>query len=403
MSRVERAGVAAPSRGRIGAIDGMRGLAALAVLVFHTYNTTAPGWESITWMPTPLRLLLAHLGHLAVVLFFVLSGLLVGSPFVRAALGHREQVHLRRYAVARIARIFPAWWLMLVVVVLVGNRELIAQPSRLALFATLQQNYDSATVGVVVPHGWSLAIEVSFYAALPVAALLASAAIKAVAPERRGQVVAALLSGAVLAALAFSWVWFNLTPHGHPDRRPLSFSLFAYGASFALGMLVALVAETAHGIRPRSMIRRWAAPVALASWLIGLTAAPTIEQELIPFVCALLTLGVVFKSSAGASGVLAFRPLRRLGEISYGVYLWHLPLLYAGLGLGIVPRDQPVWTPVVVAGLLALSALVAELSWRLLEQPIVSFVAVRGRPRSTGRTSLPSPCIAVTRKPRTHS
>src|SRR4051794_40093700 len=88
-------------RSRSAPLDGLRGLAALSVLVYHVALATV-GAGAVAGAAGAL--------HFGVPVFFVLSGLLLYLPFVRARMDGRPRPSLRRYAVRRLARIVPAYW-----------------------------------------------------------------------------------------------------------------------------------------------------------------------------------------------------------------------------------------------------------------------------------------------------
>src|SRR5262249_45911813 len=143
----------APAR-RWPALDGVRGLAALGVLAFHVYHVTLPAlphWE----MRKPLLIFLISLGANGVSCFFVLSPFLVSMPFLRWLVGDAPRPDMRRYATQRVFRIFPAWWLALLLVSLMWAGWLVHRPMDLLAFLTLTQDY----LGLghrVLPQGWTL-------------------------------------------------------------------------------------------------------------------------------------------------------------------------------------------------------------------------------------------------------
>ena len=158
-------------RVRNHALDGLRGLAALGVLTLHVWMFTVQGAhgrdELVSLLTGELRL--------GVVLFFVLSGYLLAGPWVASALDDRPTPRLGRFAVKRAARIVPAYW-----VAMIGSFWLLAgsghdyevSAGQLPLFAAFGQNYVASAAGRLDPPMWSLVVEVSFYAVLPLAGWL---------------------------------------------------------------------------------------------------------------------------------------------------------------------------------------------------------------------------------------
>ena len=186
------------------ALDGLRGLAALGVLTLHVWMfTVADGHD-----PRELVSLLMGELRLGVVLFFVLSGFLLAGPWVASALDERPTPRLARFAAKRAARVVPAYWVAMIgsFWLLTGTgHDFEVGATQLPLFAVFGQNYVGAAAGKLDPPMWSLVVEVSFYAVLPLAGWLL------VRAARRGRMVLACagLAGAGLAGsaagAALSW------------------------------------------------------------------------------------------------------------------------------------------------------------------------------------------------------
>ena len=165
-------------------LDGLRGLAALAVVCLHVwmYTDANDAGHSV--------LLDAVVGEfrVAVGLFFVLSGFLLARPWLAAARGERPLPGLGTFALRRVARIGPAYWVALLGAVPAVRRHrprARGERSRPADLRAFQQNSFSETRSKLDPPMWSLGVEVAFYVALPLIGwLLIPAAARA--PHRRG-------------------------------------------------------------------------------------------------------------------------------------------------------------------------------------------------------------------------
>jgi peptidoglycan/LPS O-acetylase OafA/YrhL len=360
-------------RVRNHALDGLRGLAALGVLTLHVWMFTVQGAhgrdELVSLLTGELRL--------GVVLFFVLSGYLLAGPWVASALEARPTPRLGRFAVKRAARILPAYW-----VAMIGSFWLLAgsghdyevSARQLPLFAAFGQNYVASAAGRLDPPMWSLVVEVSFYAILPLAGWLL------VRAARRGRMV--LLCGG-LAGLGLGWsaagallAWPETAMSTLPTFLPV----------FACGMAAAALAHR----RVPSRASWWALVVAGGALVCadawwhhqgtGLTGHVVRDLP-----AAVGFAAVVAAMAAHPPAVLSRAPLRGLGTISYGLYLWHLPVLlwlrFEGLMGGgfLVP-----WLEVA-----ALSALVAWASWVLVERPAIEAVG-RWRPWTRRVPSFPA-------------
>src|SRR4051794_26525424 len=154
------------------ALDGMRGIAALAVFAIHLWIYQLPNsmalrrdsWETIALFE----------GRVAFVMFFVLSGYLLYRAFARAALGRGEPVWTLGYLVRRAARIVPAYYVALVGSLLLvsaagddtpGRR--LVDASKLPLYFVFGQNYSPDTLLKLNAATWTLAVEIAFYLMLP--------------------------------------------------------------------------------------------------------------------------------------------------------------------------------------------------------------------------------------------
>jgi peptidoglycan/LPS O-acetylase OafA/YrhL len=315
--------------------------------------------------------------RLGVVLFFVLSGYLLAGPWVASGLEDRPRPRLGRFAVKRAARIVPAYW-----VAMVGSFWLLAgtghdyevSARQLPLFAAFGQNYVASAAGRLDPPMWSLVVEVSFYAVLPLAGWLL------VRAARRGW-MAVVCAG--LAALGLAWsaagallAWPETAMSTLPTFLPV----------FACGMAAAVLAHR----RAPSRAAWWALVVAGGALVCadavwhhqGTGMTGHVVRDL---PAALGFAAVVAAVAAHPPAVLSRAPLRGLGTISYGLYLWHLPVLlwlrFEGLmGGGFVLP----WLEVA-----ALTALVAWASWVLVERPALEAVG-RWRPWTRRVPSFPA-------------
>jgi peptidoglycan/LPS O-acetylase OafA/YrhL len=321
---------------------------------------------------------------IGLICFFVLSGFLLYRSFARAALAGGESVDVGRYAIRRAARIVPAYYASMLGCLLlywtVGYSALLPSAGQLPLFALFGQNYSIDTVMQINPVTWTLCVEVSFYVLLP---LLGIVALR-LGPRHPGR-QAAMLIGLVSLTIAS-----NLLLHGTDGGRLVSKTLPSYIGFFAIGMLAAMWIEW----RPLRHGRRASfGPVPTAVLMaagFSCVAVHAYRHETVgSFNWMWTTFGnlpaavgfalVIAAAAAGtgpAVGWLSARPLVALGVISYGIYLWHLPLLLAVREVGLLPATFAPRLAVVLS--LAIGA--AALSWTLVERPIVRYVASRQGP-----------------------
>ena len=355
------------------ALDGLRGLAALGVLTLHVWMFTVQGAhgrdELVSLLTGELRL--------GVVLFFVLSGYLLAGPWVASALEDRPTPRLGRFAVKRAARVVPAYW-----VAMLGSFWLLSgsghdyevSAGQLPLFAAFGQNYVASAAGLLDPPMWSLVVELSFYAVLPLAGRLL------VRCARRGRMVGVC---AALAGLGVAWsaagallAWPETAMATLPTFLPV----------FACGMAAAALAHRRSPARPLwwALLLVGVTSIAGDAWWhhqgTGMTGHVVRDLP-----AALGFAAVVAAMAAHPPAVLSRAPLRGLGTISYGLYLWHLPVLLWLRFEGLLPGGFVApWLEVAV-----LSALVALASWVLVERPAIE-AAGRWRPWTRRVPSFPA-------------
>jgi acetyltransferase len=396
-------------RGRRAAgLDGLRALAALSVVCFHVWLYRFPD-------PTRIRRgglfddVMSDL-RLGLILFFVLSGYLLYRAFARAALRGGDPVDLGRYARRRAARILPAYYLAMIgtFVLLWGARGTpgvrLPDGADLALFAVFAQNFSTHTILKFNPVTWTLCLEVFFYALLPVIGLAA---------YRFGQGDVRRQRRILIGLLAFGLAW-NAGAYVFGGNMLATKALPAYLPYFALGMLLALWVESRtlgrgepapvgapHGAGPRRGAPHRAGPRLGALGTAALVAAgiggvvgnavwhSSPAADAVPIVAATLQnlpagagftalLAAVVCGRGHATGWIHSRPLASVGLVSYGLYLWHVPLMLFGVRLHVLPqaflpRLAAVLIPALIAG---------ALSWRLVERRALARAMRASRPDS---------------------
>ena len=375
---------------RAAGLDGVRALAVLAVLAFH---------EGLPWIRG---------GFLGVDIFFVLSGYLITDLLV-ARYRKEGRIGLGRFYQRRARRLLPALALMLITVTAAvsllepGQRDTL-RPALLGAVsytsnwwqAFAHQSYFSLYgPPPVFQHLWSLAVEEQFYLIWPL--LLAAILVLVKRPVSRalfawgGAAASALVMGAIYTPGADpSLVYYGTDTHA---------SALMVGAALAITFPLAKVAATTGRARQVLDILGAAGLVILA-WAVWHLAGP--DPVLYPYglvLAAVAAGGLILAAAApGRIGrLLSWKPLRWLGIRSYGVYLWHWPVI--AITTGMAPRSATS-APVRIIDTVLPVALAAA-SWRWLEEPILRHglrteLARRGRLVLLGpRGFLTTPSAAV--------
>jgi peptidoglycan/LPS O-acetylase OafA/YrhL len=362
------------------ALDGVRAVAVVAVVLYHA----RPQW--------------VRGGFLGVDVFFVLSGFLITSLLLRE---HREsgRVRLRSFWMRRARRLLPALYLLLgavLVVELLAHLGAVTQLRWDALAALgyannwfLLAHQQSYFVAFAAPdalqHLWSLAVEEQFYVLWPLVAALGLL--------RRRRALWFVLGAAAVSTL-LSGLLFD--PHGDPSRVYYGTDTHSAGLLVGAGLALLYVRawpRASRVVEPSGRTVRLVCGAGVAS-LLALLAAFALLAETQPLVyrggllvvalCSACLVGAVLHPAGRRlAAVLAWRPLRWVGVRSYGIYLWHWPVLvltspHGNPGDATVPR---------VLLQVAASVALAALSFRWLETPIRSGAALRVLRRQWSATS----------------
>ena len=364
--------------------DGLRALAALSVLAYHV--AWRANFRATDWFAPALWELKA-----GVAIFFVISGALLYLPFARAMRDRRALPNWRDYARRRAVRILPAYWVALTAVAVGPFHAGVFGPAAGRYYA-LSQIYDLQTAFGGLKVAWSLCVEVSFYALLPVFARVVG---ERASVRKQLSVIGALGVGSLVlrAALAGS-----LTGSFDGHGSALMVSLPGMLDWFAIGMALAVLRAELEVARAT----RWSSARPTLCVLVSLAAFAAVvlmqHQDLVlPWYGALDHATIGLGSGALVLAVIVARPDRRLrplshpvlvwiGTVSYGVYLWHLPALML-IAPHLLPRGGSASLAAVTLTWLAVVAAAVALgaaSWYLVERPVQRIFGAQRR-RADGR------------------
>ena len=325
------------------ALTGLRFVLALWVMLHHL---TGPGMRldtvARTW-PHPVYALIRG-GYLAVATFFVLSGFVLARSY---GFGEWHKERLRRYAVARFARVYPVYALSLALVApfMVADRA-AGKSGLIANYGLLLQGWTGRLpVGWNTP-AWSLSCEIFFYVCFPLAVM----AVRRVHP-------------AALAAIACVFTRALFVLGVRDEWKPL-----VHFADFLMGIAAAALYERLRQARWRPAGYWFYVPgaalgAALIAWPGWLPASVDLNSALRPL-NALLLVGFALGSGIAAR-VLASRLGVFLGKSSYAMYILHVPVLWW------VRRWSPDLAP---AAYVALVILISGVVYRFVEEPANRFL-----------------------------
>ena len=368
-------------------LHGLRGMAAVLVLLYHwkeAYPAFAGTYRQLSFMGTPWNLLLPiDFGWIGVHWFFVLSGYLLAANVWTAPLTARE---VRHFWARRFCRIYPAVWMQIVLLLWISH-ALTGLPgiSWPQVLGNALLWFPPLPGGVAAYNGvwWTLPIELGFYLCLPFLVLM----------YRRIGFVGTLL---VAAAITLGWrigsaamLDFSNLRSALAGMRALPGSLGLFMGGFLLNHLIR---ETRWQVRGSGRLLCAVVLVLFYGWIQLLIAhrsnfwnEPWLVIATDPVIGVLIAslLAVLLRPDMQTGIIhraLTTRTMHWLGELSYGIYLWHYPVLR------LLPKVFPGHWGGPAGGLLALLACLlitlplAALSYFVIERPALAWLSRRQRP-----------------------
>ena len=344
---------------RVAGLDGIRALAVATVVVFHLVPGTLVG------------------GYLGVDIFFVVSGFLITTLLLRerAATG---RISLRGFWVRRARRLLPALVVLLLVcstaALFVGGDVLVGLGLQLVgaltfssnwLFIAAGSSYFDETVPEVFRNLWSLAVEEQFYLVWPLLLVVVLVRLPRWAK---------LLAIGALAVASAAWMGLAYSPID-PTRVYYGTDSHAFGLAIGAFLAVLLLGRAMAG-----RVTRWtlglggalsiAALVALAVVLAGDLDIAYRGGLVVVALLSAVAIAALTVPGSPVARVLDIAPIRWIGVRSYGIYLWHWPVIVLlGSALPTWPREGlEAWALGGIA--LAITLVAAALSYRFVEQPI---------------------------------
>jgi exopolysaccharide production protein ExoZ len=294
--------------GRLQSFDFLRGVAILGVVVFHVFLNFDPHIKVIS--------ALAGLGVYGVQLFFMVSALTMSLMWDRRS---GEDRPIIKFYIRRFFRIAPPFWLAIMGYLLLNN---IGQPAgvpsgiglrHIATTATFLHGFWPDTINTVVPGGWSIAVEMTFYAVFPfIVALNATSTTLTVAA------FAVYVANIALISPFFGMV-FSKQPADILSEF-LYYQFFYQAPIFLIGMaLFKVITRDGQKAYPfAAIILSWLAAAFLLKGVLSVHSSPFFWLA----VSALVTFTWICLRND-----VFFTPIDRLGKVSYSTYLTHFAII----------------------------------------------------------------------------
>jgi peptidoglycan/LPS O-acetylase OafA/YrhL len=354
-------------------LTGIRGFAAVWVLVYHTWTFFAPlpvtvGAGGATLELTPFF----SLGWAGVDVFFVLSGFVLALPFVRAQLSDAPRPSFRVFFQRRVLRVIPAYFAQLLILIplaLAGKLGDVPSLPNIAAHLALAHNFSQEYSGAINTPYWTMPIEWDFYLAFPLLILWLK-------PGRW-----AWLAGLSIAAT----IAYRLLIYATPSTRPLLEQFPGRSDQFIFGMIGAYAflrsaAPDQRRERAADLMALFAVAAAIGlMYLLHYRVEEYFRGEwtlytwhtLFGAASAVLLVAVAWNGRI-VTAVLANRAMVGLGAISYSIYLWHYPLLLwiksSGWAEGAAKHGMMLMLPLALAVVVP----VAYISYHFIERPFHS-------------------------------
>lgn len=347
-------------------IDLLRAVAVILVLSFHV--TILGQWSAATTTPWALPV---QQGWIGVDLFLVISGFVITLSAGRDKLRNTPDF-AKSFMARRLRRVLPLYALTSVVYVFMVRPELLVRPTQELLIqvsahALFLQNLSPLTHGTINGVTWSLALEMQFYLALMLGI---------------GYLLKRNAWSVLLVLVALAWTWrygttLLLQPASSTAHLRMIYSTQLPGTfdSFGIGITLALLKLRSQDPWARHLQPGWpqclgwmltaCALVTAAGVLFVLRNSYWDHTSMVVFWRTLLACGFGAAVAAAITCPLrgggVFRPIMYLGRISYGIYLWHFPVLLALLTLPSLRGGA------LFLGVLCGAVVLASLSWHLME------------------------------------
>jgi peptidoglycan/LPS O-acetylase OafA/YrhL len=379
--------VAPPRHPRFPLSDGVRGVAAIAVVIVHSW-LFAGRFGNGTGLENRLVVRLDSM----VAIFFLLSAFLLYRPMVAYRGGGPAAPRVRDFARRRFLRIYPAYWVALTCLAIVPGLTGVFSDKWWVFYSLTEYLHPVTSSAVCEGQGyrcgllqsWTLTVEMTFYVILPIFAALTA---RLARRTKRSWLRAELL---LIALLAAGSLILDLLPLSLREQTWFAYSFAAHFDWLGLGLALAIL-SVAYGRREAALPRPlrvmaanpgmcWVGALILylvtvvAFKPIPFTVADFTNQEFLAIhllqcgIAALVVIPAVFGNpNVGIPRrILANRYLLWLGLVSYGFYLWQVTI---GIDLGFGGANEGFLT--VLIGTVIIALPLAAASYYLIERPLM--------------------------------
>ena len=364
-------------RGYVGGLTGLRGFAAMWVLLYHSWTYSKPrlmmvdvGFANMDLTP------LFSTGWAGVDFFFVLSAFLLSLPFARWACGQQAFPSIGPYLLKRFKRVFPAYWAQLAILLVIAfTTSFYTFPTWPDLLAHLVMDFNLPPNWVSPINGvwWTLPTEFLFYLLLlPLAYLLKTRATRVL-----------LLSLIVGVWLYRWWVFENFHDQGVGKMVVLMGNTLGMLDEFIIGTFLAYLFVKNYQQKtlrvPATLFLVLGISGVLMSlysihWLYGFywQGHPFlfVKNTLIGVSIASIIMSILM-GSGWALRLFSNRVMMHLGIISYSLYLWHLPVIELLSKWSFMVNYQGYKLPLMLGFGLPITWLLSYASYRWIERPFL--------------------------------
>lgn len=380
---------------RFVGLDGIKGLALIAIVLYHCMQQRLPG------------------GFYGVDVFFTVSGFLIAVSLIRS-LAETGSLNLVRYIPKRAVRLYPALFLLIPVIVSVGwlfDHDILVSIRDQVITVLLGcynwyaiaggQSYFDQMNPQVFRHLWFIGVLMQFYVIVPFIVWLM---------WKLRQTKLSSLIPLGLAAFSSIAMWVMYVPKGDPTR--VYFGTDTHSMGLMLGVALAwwvtapqlgharqravpmprTISSSASAAAHRATLPRipvehriWnaAAPVLAFLSLIALVTMAVIGKQdafafrggiILSSLLSVLLIAGTISDDSWMQSLMVFKPLASLGKYSYGIYLWHWPLWI--LSSALVPKIFKAVGPWPLIMTALLTAIAVMISWLMVEKPAATHSAV---------------------------